>query len=238
MMHGIFITGTDTNVGKTWFSVRLIRALRQHGLRIIPRKPVESGWLPAQLEQTDAYRLADAAAMLTELQHVCPYHFQAALSPPRAAQLERQQLSIQQLKKACLANINKNKNDNDFLIIEGAGGFYSPLAHDGLNADLASALQLPIVLVVDDKLGCINHTLLSLAAIKQHHLNAVCIFLNQRQTKNNSHYVDINMDNANDLRELTDVPVCTDMNSCAMQILAQINPSLLANNVDLLNQTL
>jgi dethiobiotin synthetase len=234
-MRGIFITGTDTNVGKTWFSVRLIRALRQYGLRIIPRKPVESGWLPTQIEQTDAYQLADAAAMLTELQHVCPYHFQAALSPPRAAQLEKQQLSIQQLKKVCLANINKN--DNDFLIVEGAGGFYSPLADDGLNADLAKALQLPIMLVVDDKLGCINHTLLSLAAIQQYGLKTVCVFLNQRLIENNSHSVDANMDNANDLRELTDVPICTDMSHCTSQILAQINPSLVANKPDLLNQT-
>lgn len=226
-MRGIFITGTDTNVGKTWFSVRLIHALHQYGLRVIPRKPVESGWLNEAIEQTDAYRLTNAAFADTlstahftaELKKVCPYHFPAALSPPRAAQLAHQSLSIQQLKKACLTDLaHTERSDNDFYLIEGAGGFYSPLAQDGLNADLARALQLPIILVVDDKLGCINHTLLSLAAIEQYNLTTVCIFLNQRLETDNK--TNDKMDNAKDLRELTPIPICTNIACCVTHLLS------------------
>ncbi|MGV6808814.1 MAG: dethiobiotin synthase [bacterium] len=236
MIRGIFITGTDTNVGKTWFSVRFIQTLQQYGLRITPRKPIESGWLDDTIEQTDAYRLMKAAStntlptnygsikhgsMMVELEKICPYHFPAALSPPRAAQFVNQSLTIQQLINTCFIEDNKtDQHNHNIYLVEGAGGFYSPLTQDGLNADLAHALQLPIILVVDDKLGCINHTLLSLAAIKEYGLTTLCIYLNQRSEANNQ------MDNAKDLQELTAVPIYTDVISCAKYYLATIKRSI------------
>jgi len=87
-------------------------------------------------------------------------------------------------------------------LVEGAGGFYSPLAADGLNADLAVALQLPLILVVADRLGCINHCLLSLEAIAHRGLHTVAIILNQTETEASA-----SSDNLQAIRALTDIPV-------------------------------
>lgn len=209
-MKGIFITGTDTDVGKTWFGERLIQYLRQNNISVTPRKPIESGWLHNEINKTDAGRLAIAANQLEQLDQICPNRFKAAISPVRAAQLEGQSLTIEQLKQQCL-----NINNNDFLHIEGAGGFYSPLASDGLNADLAQALNLPIILVAEDRLGCINQVLLTLEAIKHRQLDVLCVFLNQKITNQEAA-----MNNQEDLAVLSDVPVYTSIEDCGACLLS------------------
>jgi dethiobiotin synthetase len=209
-LKGIFITGTDTGVGKTWFGERLIQYLKQHRISVTPRKPVESGWLHDDVENTDAGRLAIAANQLEQLDLICPNHFKAAISPVRAAQLEGQALTIEQIKQQCL-----NINNTDFLHVEGAGGFYSPLASDGLNADLAQALGLPVILVAEDRLGCINQILLSLEAIKYRQLKVLCVFLNQINTNE-----DGAMNNQEDLAQLSDIPVYTSIEACGANLLS------------------
>lgn len=194
---GIFVTGTDTDVGKTWVGQSLIAGLVGSGLSVVPRKPAESGW-PVDVTESDAWKLANAAKMTDQLDQVCPHRFQAAVSPVRAAALEHVSLTINQLKAAC-----SNIADDDFLYVEGAGGFYSPLVSDGLNADLAEALQLPIVLVANDRLGIINQVLLSQEAIAGRGLKLRCVILNETSPK-----IDVDsMDNLADLRGLLDVPV-------------------------------
>lgn len=210
-MQGIFITGTDTGVGKTWFTERLIPKLMSSGLQVHARKPVESGW-QQDWRLTDAGRLLqavhpnDVENQQQTLQHICPYRFQAALSPVRAAAMEGQQLLIEEIKQACLVN-------NAFVCVEGAGGFYSPLASDGLNADLAQALGLPIILVAEDRLGVINQVLLCLEAIQNRGLQTLAVFLNQKCMD------DPSMDNAEDLRQLTDVPICLQVEDCVSLVL-------------------
>ncbi len=174
--QGLFITGTDTDVGKTYVGQMLVRALSQEAIKVRVRKPVESGWPTKDKEHTtDTALLARAAGYCDALQIVCPNPLQAAVSPTRAAALEGKTLSIALLKQQCLADISSE----DFLYIEGAGGFYSPLASDGLNADLAQQLALPVLLVADDKIGCINQVLLNLDAIAKYGLQVVAIVLNQ-----------------------------------------------------------
>ncbi|HFC93518.1 MAG TPA: dethiobiotin synthase [Leucothrix mucor] len=188
---GIFMTGTDTDVGKTWVGCQIIKALRQQGYNITPRKPVESGWND-DVTQTDAWKLANAANKQHQLNVTCPNRFKTAVSPSRAAQLEGQKISLAALKQQCL-----NKVDSEqILYVEGAGGFYSPLCQDGLNADLCVALDLPVILVAEDKLGCINHVLLSVEAIKKRGLLLSCIVLNQRQITE----VETQQNNAQDLK--------------------------------------
>jgi len=177
-MKGIFITGTDTNIGKTWLSVRLIQALRKQGFNITPRKPVESGW-DRDISKTDACKLANAANKLDQLDDICPNHFSQAISPARAAMMEGRQLSISALAKQC----HYPQKKHDFLVVEGAGGFYSPLTHDGLNSDLAHALDLPVLLVAENRLGCINQVLLSVAAIKAASLQTALVVLNNHTAK-------------------------------------------------------
>ena len=179
---GMFVTGTDTGVGKTWVSVRLMHALRALGLELVPRKPVESGWAQ-DVTHTDAWRLANAAGLALDthvspsvLDTVCPYRFRAALSPPRAAALEGQALAISKLASACPTKMAEGQS----LLVEGAGGFYSPIAHDGLNADLAQVLGLPIVLVAEDRVGCLNHILLIAEAIKRRSLHLAGVILNPK----------------------------------------------------------
>jgi len=217
-MQGIFITGTDTGVGKTWFTERLIPKLMSSGLQVHARKPVESGW------QED-WRLTDAGRLLQAvnpngvenpqqaLQQICPYRFQAALSPVRAAAMEGQQLSIEDIKQACQI---ENDRINDVVCVEGAGGFYSPLASDGLNADLAQALGLPVILVAEDRLGCINQVLLCLEAIQNRGLQPLAVFLNQKTID------DPSMDNAEDLRQLTNVPICLQVDDCVPLVSATL----------------
>ena len=192
LSRGVFITGTDTDVGKTWLGCHLIKHLITQGFDIAPRKPVESGW-PSDTSQTDAWKLASAANKQDQLELICPNRFKAPISPTRAARLENKAISLEQLKQQCLNQLQ----DHQLLYIEGAGGFLSPLCEDALNADLCVALSLPVILIAEDKLGCINHVLLSVEAIKQRGLTLIGVVLN---TKNASQNIP-EQNNLDDLRE-------------------------------------
>ena len=200
-MNGLFMTGTDTDVGKTWVGVNIIRELLSKDINVVPRKPIESGWPEAQQDypKTDAFRLADASNTLTDLASVCPNRFAAALSPVRAARMENHELSLIRITKQCIEGLNKD----DFLYVEGAGGFYSPLVEDGLNADLASSLKLPVVLVANNKQGCISQVLLCCEAIEKRKLTLAAIILNQVEeaTGNTA------MNNDEDLKDYLSYPI-------------------------------
>ncbi len=196
-LPGIFMTGTDTGVGKTWIGTRLLQHLRQLGIQVTPRKPVESGWSTEQITDSDTWKLALAASGFQPLNQICPNRLLAPLSPPRAAQLEGKQLKIQQLAQQC----REHYQPPNFLYVEGAGGFYSPVASDGLNADLAAALKLPILLVSEDRVGCLNHILLTVEAIRTRQLSLAGIILNP------IHPAPAGMDNQQDLRALLEVPI-------------------------------
>jgi dethiobiotin synthetase len=198
--RGVFVTGTDTGVGKTYVGAAVIRALVARGIRVIPRKPVESGCeLPdGKLVPADATRLYAAAGRPGTLNEVCAYRLRESISPARAAQLQDLLLTIADLERAVLNGV-----DGDSLVwVEGAGGFYSPLASDGLNADLAQRLSLPVLLVAADRLGSINHILLTTEAIRARGLNLIAVVLNQISPD-----ITPAMDNADDLRRWLDCPV-------------------------------
>jgi len=173
-MQGLFITGTDTGVGKTWVGSKLTRLLTLHGIAVAPRKPVESG---CDLEQgslipNDALQYFKAIDEREPMDVICPYRYPNAIAPDQAARQLGQTLELEMLIEAC------RYNNNHFLMIEGAGGFYSPIAEQALNADLAQALKLPVLVVAADQLGCQNHVLLTLEAIARRGLRAVAIVLN------------------------------------------------------------
>ncbi|GAA0421086.1 dethiobiotin synthase [Cocleimonas flava] len=199
-MKGVFVTGTDTDVGKTWVGQKIIQQLCKNGISVEPRKPIESGW-PTDITKSDAWKLAYAANQEEKLDVVCPNRFLAAISPDRAAKIEHKLITIQQLSEECIGSCN---SEEDFLYVEGAGGFYSPICSDGLNADLAKALNLPIILIAADKLGCINHTLLSIEAIERCGLNLMGVVLNQIDSQNTDTQ---NMNNFEDLSEKINYPI-------------------------------
>ena len=198
-MQGIFITGTNTEVGKTFVGVGIARALTQRDIKVIPRKPIESGCTKQgdELIPQDASALMEAANYQGSLSEVCPYRFEPPISPVRAAHLADKILTTEQLVNICLQG-----SEAGFLLVEGAGGFYSPLAEDGLNADLAMALQLPVLLVAEDKLGVLSQVLLNVEAIKMRGLPLAGVVINQLDGDQNDH-----MDNSADLRERLDCPV-------------------------------
>ena len=200
MHKGIFITGTDTDVGKTYIGAQIVAQLHKLGLDVTPRKPIESGCelIDEILQPSDATQYFEAIEKKYPLSEICPYRFEPAISPQRAAQLVNTPISVKQTKQACISNVNKH----NLLVAEGAGGFYSPLCEKGLNADLAEALQLPVLLVAKDQLGCINHILLTIEAIQSRNLNLCAIVLNQMDPTH-----DDAMNNQEDLKTLLDVPI-------------------------------
>ena len=179
--------------------VEIARQLSQRKINVIPRKPIESGCIKqgAELIPQDATALKAAANYPGALSEVCPYRFKPPISPVRAAHLVNKILTTEQLVNICLQG-----SEAGFVLIEGAGGFYSPLAENGLNADLAMALQLPVLLVAEDKLGALNQVLLNAEVIQMRGLQLAGVVLNAVDNNQNEH-----MDNAADLRERLDCPV-------------------------------
>ncbi|MCB1554815.1 MAG: dethiobiotin synthase [Xanthomonadales bacterium] len=162
--RGCFVTGTDTGVGKTLCSVGLIHALRAQGLRVAGMKPLAAGaeahgdsW-----RNEDAVALQKASEPRPEDGDVNPILLRTATAPEIAAQLERARVSPEQVDPAW----HRLGASHDFVVVEGAGGWLSPLSDSWMQADVARRYQLPVVLVVGLRLGCINHALLSLRAIR------------------------------------------------------------------------
>lgn len=199
--QGVFITGTNTNVGKTFVGANIARQLTLRNINVIPRKPIESGCLmqDGELIPQDASALKEAANYQGALSEICPYRFKPPVSPVRAAHLVNKALTTQQLATICLQG-----SEGGFLLVEGAGGFYSPLSENGLNADLAVALQLPVLLVADDKLGAISQVLLNVEAIQTRGLQLAGVVLNSVNDTQNDE-----MDNSADLGERLDCPIFT-----------------------------
>lgn len=163
MGKGYFITGTDTEVGKTRVSVALLHRLRQQGLRVAGMKPVAAG-----CENTRAgLRNEDALALQAESSVVLPYETlnPYALAPPIAPHLAARDAGMVIEIERILTAYRAITAQADCVIVEGAGGWRVPLDDDQDMSDLAVALGLPVVLVVDIRLGCINQALLSAQAI-------------------------------------------------------------------------
>lgn len=162
-MRGLFITGTGTEVGKTHVAAMIARALVAEGHRVGVYKPAASGCrreASGHLVAEDAVALWEAAGRPGTLEHVCPQRFAAPLAPHLAAAAEGRQIDV-----TLLAGGAAYWHDAcDILIVEGAGGLMSPLAEEMYNADLAAGLGHPLVVVTENVLGTIHHTLTTLIA--------------------------------------------------------------------------
>ncbi|NLR74975.1 dethiobiotin synthase [Leeia aquatica] len=159
-----FVTGTDTEVGKTFSSVRLMHGLRAHGLQVLGMKPVASGALVdgEGRYSEDARALAEAASSVQPMSWVNPYLFGPPISPHLAAHEAGVEIDL-----ALLADhLQQLRQQADVVLVEGAGGWLAPLTDTLFMRDLALQLQLPVVLVVGMRLGCLNHALLSVESIR------------------------------------------------------------------------
>ncbi|MEN9756150.1 MAG: dethiobiotin synthase [Pseudomonadota bacterium] len=169
MKQGYFITGTDTNVGKTWVTLALMTYFKQQNLRVMSMKPVASGCekLDNQWRNADALAIRQCNSELVDYDLINPYAYERPISPHLAGKLNPVDVTV------VYSHFQKLQTMADVIIVEGAGGFYAPLNATQTIADLALALQLPIILVVSIKLGCINHAQLTFEAIKNAQLSCV-----------------------------------------------------------------
>lgn len=160
-MKRIFITGTDTGIGKTRVASALIRHLVAEGHRVAGLKPVASGCerTPAGLRNEDALSLIAASNVNLPYEVVNPFAYEPAIAPHIAAREAGQMIDIETI------SVLAKTIEADYLVIEGAGGWCVPLGDTAMLADLAKALADEVVVVVGMRLGCINHALLSAARI-------------------------------------------------------------------------
>jgi len=159
---GLFITGTDTEVGKTYVAARIAAALARAGRRVGVYKPVASGaggGLEAREEDfSDAVQLWQAAGRPGELQQVCPQQFSAPLAPHLAAAAAGQHVDPALLR----SGLEYWRRRSDIVIVEGVGGLMSPVSEDDYVADLAAEFGYPLIVVAPNKLGVVNQTLQTL----------------------------------------------------------------------------
>lgn len=165
MACGYFVTGTDTGIGKTTFALALIRALQQRGLRVATMKPVAAGgeWIDGRCLNEDVLALSQAANVKVDWAAMNPYAFLPAIAPHIAAAQAGASIEIDHIVMAYAALAAQA----DVVVVEGAGGWRVPLNAQQDIADLAVALDLPVILVVGMRLGCLNHALLTADAIGQ-----------------------------------------------------------------------
>ena len=159
----IFITGTDTHVGKTYVATHLLKAHAKAGLRAVGIKPIASGchWQAGQLVNEDALALQAHATCPLPYERVNPLAFELAVAPHIAA--APQTLSVSNLLTACQGSLAV---ECDRQVIEGAGGWLCPLNATETLADFAVSLDCPVLLVVGLQLGCLNHAALTYQAIQ------------------------------------------------------------------------
>ncbi|MCS2172133.1 dethiobiotin synthase [Scandinavium sp. TWS1a] len=165
MTERYFVTGTDTEVGKTVASCALLQAANRAGFRTAGFKPVASGseMTANGLRNTDALALQRNSGLTLNYDEVNPYTFAEPTSPHIVSEDEGRPIDAHTLS----AGLQALSHKADWVLVEGAGGWYTPLAADWTFADWVQAERLPVILVVGVKLGCINHALLTAQAIAQ-----------------------------------------------------------------------
>jgi dethiobiotin synthetase len=173
--RGIFVTGTDTGVGKTIVAATLARLLRMNGVRVGVMKPVTSGCREegGKPVSDDALLLAQAAGLAVS-DDVAPYCLREPLAPAEAAKIDGVRIDFGLLKAA----FTRLAASYDYIIVEGAGGLMVPLSGGLLVADLARELELPLLVVSRPGLGTINHTVLTCFAAQQMGLRVAGVIIN------------------------------------------------------------
>jgi len=199
--RGLFFTGTDTGVGKTFVTSAVARLLTQHGRKVRVSKPVATGatqinnrWL-----SEDTRCLAEAANAAKDMEQITPWTFPDPVAPPVAARRCGVTLTLEALTCAVWAQ----SSPGSILLVEGVGGLLCPLTEKETVADLAAAVGFPLVVVVRRSLGTLNHTLLTLEAARSRNLRVAGIVVNETEPPCTL----AEETNVEELRRLVDVPL-------------------------------
>lgn len=195
-MH-YFITGTDTDAGKTYVSCLLIEALRAKGLAAVGYKPFACG------DRQDALALQQAGGGVLGLDEVNPVYLKVPASPYAAALLENRVVDVSAARQGFYALAARFPH----VIVEGAGGWEVPLWGRETMADFAASLGLPVIVVVNNKLGCLNHTLLTVRNLQARGLTCAGIILNHAADERDA----ASISNRMVLEQFSSVPVLAEV---------------------------
>jgi len=208
-MKGIFITGTGTDIGKSVVSAGLLRNLRKTGIDAVPMKPIQSG---AEKNETGNFFSGDIALALKASKYVIPddevtdtspYLFEMACSPHLAAALsESRYPDMNRID----SSFRKLKRNHDFVIVEGAGGVSVPISDEHTTVDLIKKLDIPVLLVISNQLGCIDHAINSINMLKQNDIKIACAVMTHTTaiTEDNAY---IRKDNPRTIENFTGVEI-------------------------------
>lgn len=201
---GLFVTGTDTEVGKTWVASMIVRCLVESGYRVGVYKPVASDCISdgKRIVAEDALSLWEAAGRPLSLDAVCPQKFEAPLAAPLAARAEGRSIDSKLLREG----VSVWTDECDIVVVEGAGGLMSPVSEDEFVADLAADLGYPLIVVAPNVLGVINQSLQTLitAACFRDGLPVAGIVLNDTQILDGDVSIDSNQD---EIARRTETPI-------------------------------
>jgi len=166
--RGIFVTGTDTGVGKTYVSGIIAESLKKHGIDVGVMKPVACG------DRGDAVLLKSRAGSNDPMDLINPIFFKKSLAPYVAAKLEKRKIDFSKIRMC----YEKLRTRHDFLIVEGVGGLLVPITEKYYVADLAKEFNLPLVIVARPNLGTINHTMLTINCARSYGLKILGFYTN------------------------------------------------------------
>jgi dethiobiotin synthetase len=193
----LFITGTDTGVGKTHTAVQFLRLLRASGTRCAGMKPICCG------DRHDAELLLAAGSGALRIEEINPVWLKTPAAPLVGSLTEGVKIDIERIVAAFRALQDRVEH----VIVEGVGGWLVPIRPDYFVSDLAVELKLPILVVAQNRLGCLNHTALTVRSIAEHGLRCIGVVLNGAPATNDIAAVT----NADILRKILDVPLFTEL---------------------------
>lgn len=195
-MH-YFVTGTDTDAGKTYVTCLLLEALKREGKTAAGFKPFVCGG------REDAVHLANASGDGLTVEEVNPVWFKVPAAPYAAALMENRAFDLNDVITA----FNDLTELNDYVLVEGAGGWEVPLTGSATMADFAQRLALPVIVVVNNKLGCLNHTILTVRNIQARGLSCAGVILNHVKDERDA----ASISNRMVLEHFLDVPVLAEI---------------------------
>lgn len=210
MYKGIFVTGTDTGVGKTYIAAAIARALKQRGVSVGVMKPIATG------DRDDIKKLLDAAGIDETLERVNPLYLKYPLAPLMSARLSGKTIDLNLAWK----NYAILKKKYECMIVEGAGGLMMPIKKNFFVLDMIKHFELPVIVVARPYLGTINHTLLTIDKLRQHKVTLAGIILSCSQNTTLAEQTNPSL-----IEELTGLPVL-DV-PCKQEIDLERNPWIL-----------
>ncbi len=179
-MSAFFVTSSGTGIGKTVVMCALIRELRKAGVAARALKPVVTGYLPEEADDSDSGRILtalDRSVTETRIAAISPWRFAAPISPDMAASREGRTLAVAEIAAVC----RRHADDESVLLVEGIGGVMVPLAADETVLDLMTALGFPAILVVGSYLGTLSHTLTAAAALGHRGIGIAAVIVSESE---------------------------------------------------------